>query len=138
MPGWGGEFEELIVKSFQRSTHVLWLVRYGPYVVFFFHFSRDGLRQKKGLFIAYTMYPILVAYHASVPRSYRSPVCLFVCFIFFFFFIRHQSMRTVPSCTNLAKQSMVFIKSTRMVLDLTLKFATKNLLAGDGQWPRRS
>ena len=135
MPGWGGEFEELIVKSFQRSTHVLWLVRYGPYVVFFFHFSRDGLRQKKGLFIAYTMY----IRSLSCQCSSKLPVtCLFVCFIFFFFFIRHQSMRTVPSCTNLAKQSMVFIKSTRMVLDLTLKFATKNLLAGDGQWPRRS
>ena len=95
MPGWGGEFEELIVKSFQRSTHVLWLVRYGPYVVFFFHFSRDGLRQKKGLFIAYTMY----IRSLSCQCSSKLPVtCLFVC-MFYFFLLFHSS----PEYENRAK-----------------------------------
>ena len=104
--------------------------------VYFFHFSRDRLRQKQGLLIVYTMYIRGLPCQCS---SKFQVVCLFVCvFYVFLLFIRQQSIRTVPSCTNLAKESVVFIKSTRMVLDLILKcFVTKNLLAGDGQWPRR-
>ena len=105
--------------------------------MYFFFISRATDFAKKRDCLWSTPF-IYVAYRASVPRSSRSSVGLFGVFYFFLLFIRQQSIRTVPSCTNLAKESVVFIKSTRMVLDLILKcFVTKHLLAGDGQWPRR-
>ena len=48
-------------------------------------------------------------------------------------------MRTVPNCTNLTKKLVVFIKSTQMVLDLTLKcLVTKNYRRGMESGPKEA